>query len=354
MSNDESVLLCTVVRKNKRCKFNNCMTRPAFNLVTETTALYCSQHKSPNMIDVRSRRCQSENCMTRPTFNFATETTAKYCSQHKLSNMIDVRSRRCKSDNCMTRPAFNFATETIALYCSQHKLPDMINIVSKRCQSKQCLKQPNFNFATETTALYCSQHKLLNMIDVRSKKCLMSFCDTQVQTKYDGYCLRCYMNLFQDKSVTRNYKTKEKHIVDHITSTFPDVSWVHDKRIQDGCSARRPDLFLDMGTHIVIIEIDENRHDAYDCTCENKRIMQLSQDVGHRPMVFLRFNPDSYTKQDGTTISSCWGVNGLGVLVLKKSKRKEWDERMQVLKDHVQYWMEHPTEKTIEINELFY
>jgi hypothetical protein len=52
----------------------------------------------------------------------------------------------------------------------------------------------------------------------------------------------------------------------------------------------------------LIIEVDENKHDNYDCSCENKRIMLISQDLGHRPVVLLRFNPDGYLK-DGKKIS---------------------------------------------------
>ena len=63
------------------------------------------------------------------------------------------------------------------------------------------------------------------------------------------------MNLFPDKPVIRNYKTKEKDVVDRIKEIFPDFTWVHDKKIQDGCSKRRPDLLLDLGSHIIIIEI---------------------------------------------------------------------------------------------------
>ena len=55
---------------------------------------------------------------------------------------------------------------------------------------------------------------------------------------------------------------------------------------------RRPDLMVDLGYQVVIIEIDENQHISYDCSCENKRLMQLSQDVGHRPVVFIRVHPD--------------------------------------------------------------
>ena len=106
----------------------------------------------------------------------------------------------------------------------------------------------------------------------------------------------CCVNLFPDIEVARNYKTKENEVASRVKSLFPEFSWVCDKKVQDGCSLRRPDLLLDMGTHIIIVEVDENKHSGYDCSCENKRLMEISQDSGHRPIVFIRFNPDGYTE----------------------------------------------------------
>ena len=109
-----------------------------------------------------------------------------------------------------------------------------------------------------------------------------------------------------------------------------------------------------MGSHIIIVEIDENNHTEYDCSCEHKRLMQISQDLQHRPIVFIRFNPDAYTNQDGILIKSCWGLNKLGVMQIVKNKQKEWEERIDVLKQQIQYWIDNPIDKTIEIVELFY
>jgi hypothetical protein len=36
--------------------------------------------------------------------------------------------------------------------------------------------------------------------------------------------------------------------------------------------------------------------------------MEISQDVGHRPLVFIRFNPDDYKKKDGKNVLSCWKI----------------------------------------------
>ena len=187
-----------------------------------------------------------------------------------------------------------------------------------------------------------------------SSLCKTELCETRGHSKYNGYCLPCCIQVHPEITVSRNYKTKEKHVTDRIAQIFTNFTWIADKKVKDGCSRRRPDLLLDMGSHIIIVEIDENKHTDYDCSCEHKRLMELSQDLHHRPIVFIRFNPDDYTNQDGVLVKSCWKLNKLGVLTIPRNKEKEWEERIETLKQQIQYWIDNPTEKTIEIVELFY
>jgi hypothetical protein len=188
-----------------------------------------------------------------------------------------------------------------------------------------------------------------------SELCKSEWCEVRVnRINNNGYCLFCYVNIFPDKPNARNYKTKEKAVVDQITQTFTKFTWVVDKKVQDGCSRRRPDILLDMGSHIIIVEVDENKHTDYDCSCEHKRLMELSQDLQHRPIVFIRFNPDAYINQDGLLLKSCWKLNKLGIMQIAKPKQKEWVERIEMLKKQIQYWIDNPTDKTIEVIELFY
>jgi len=86
----------------------------------------------------------------------------------------------------------------------------------------------------------------------------------------------------------------------------------------DGCSKKRPDLFLDLGFQVLIVEIDENGHHGYDNLCENKRVMELSKDVEHRTELYLfGFNPDGYTDKNEKKIPSCWCINKQGVCVVR-------------------------------------
>jgi hypothetical protein len=214
----------------------------------------------------------------------------------------------------------------------------------------QCVECGGLNLCShgkrKCRCIYCGGNQL----------CKSSWCETRGNTNYEGYCVPCFVNNpeNQNKPLMRNYKTKEKDVVDRITQTFINFTWIADKTVQYGCSRRRPDLLLDMGSHVIIVEIDENKHNNYDCICENKRLMELSQDLQHRPIVFIRFNPDDYTNVDGILVKSCWKLNKLGVMQITKTKQTEWDERIESLKQQIQYWMDNPTEKTIETIELFY
>ncbi len=341
--------------KNKTCVHQGCKTRPSYNNAGEIKPLYCFAHKMTEMVDVKHKTCIHPDCKVLPSYNKEGERKPLYCLTHKMEDMINIISKTCIHPECKTQPNYNNDGETKALYCFAHKMPEMVDVKNKICIHPECKKQPVYNKEGEKTGLYCSGHKENGMIDVMSKTCKTYMCSTRVHEKYDGYCRFCYMNLFPDKPVSRNYKTKEYSVVDYVKSKYPTLTWIADKIINGGCSKRRPDLLLDLGYQIVILEVDENKHTDYDCSCENKRIMELSQDLGHRPIVFIRFNPDDYN-QNGKTITSCWGIDKKGICVVKKAKTNEWMQRLHTLEEQINYWINpvNKTEKTVETIQLFY
>ena len=343
---------------SRKCEHYNCTTIPTFNKIGETKARFCKEHALPEMIDVVSRRCEQKDCVKQPAFNKIGETKRRFCKDHALPEMIDVVSHRCEHDKCMKIPAFNKIGETKGRFCKDHALPEMIDVVSRRCEHDDCTTRPTFNKIGETKARFCKEHALPEMIDVRSPRCLSDFCDTIVtRDTNNGYCLHCYIHLFPDQPVARNYKTKEKCVVDFITQNFSHFTWISDKRVQDGCSKRRPDLICELGYQVLIVEVDENQHINYDCSCENKRLMEISQDVGHRPLVFIRFNPDDYIIGE-KKVTSCWTIRKNGVCGVSKvkSKAKEWEARLCALKSEISYWTnpENITDKTVEVVQLFF
>jgi hypothetical protein len=276
---------------------------------------------------------------------------------------------------------YNSPGEIKGRFCLKDKKEGMINIFAKKC--KECNKNPIFNKPEFKTGLMCIEHKTDKMIDIRHKRCKTPLCLTRANKKFDMHCFYCFVNLFPDDKRVRNYKTKEKSVAGFIKITYPDLNWIEDKIIKYGCSRRRPDLLLDieydtMGANIentieanientnientniektnpiIIIEIDENEHAHYESICENRRLMELSQDLNHRNLVIIKFNPDKY-KKNGKNIPSCWEIDKTtGLSVIRKSKKTEWEFRLNELKKEVDKWICTKTDKMIEIIRLFY
>jgi hypothetical protein len=184
------------------------------------------------------------------------------------------------------------------------------------------------------------------MEDVVNKRCEHEGCTTQVRNaNYKGFCLRCFVYLHPGQKVARSYKVKEQHVIDALAKGdlgLPaGVVPTCDKRVDGtgGCgSGRRPDWLADLGTHSLIVEVDEEQHAGYDTTCETKRLMQLFGDLGDRPLVVVRFNPDDYVAACGRRVPSPFKhLAKLGVPVV--SRQAEWDARtarlVSVVRGHV-------------------
>lgn len=84
------------------------------------------------------------------------------------------------------------------------------------------------------------------MENVVRKKCKSNsefLCPLTGNHKYDGYCFRCFIYLFPDVKITKNYKTKEILVSDYIEEqikiNFPHLKIIKDKIIIGGCSKRR-------------------------------------------------------------------------------------------------------------------
>ena len=170
-----------------------------------------------------------------------------------------------------------------------------------------------------------------------------------IGSNWKPYCFRCYCVLNPDAIIPRKYKLKEHHIVDALKAHFKEqITMIFDKAIEGGCSKKRPDVSIDFGSHYIMIEIDENRHVNY--SCEEKRMVELYEDVGFRKIIFLRFNPDGYKEGTHKYISP-FKYTRSGILQLDEI---EFNRRMEQLLLRVNiHRITEPLEQ-ITIEYLFY
>lgn len=338
-----------VATYKQTCLFDGCDKTRLFNFEDEEKPMWCGDHKQPGMVDLAHDKCAQEGCKTRPSFNMPGQKGGKWCFEHKPNDAVIMHAKICIEEGCTTSATCNFPGVSPVIYCSSHKKPGMIIINAIYCH---CGVMASYGFPGDKQKT-CVKHKEDGMINVVSPRCKNDGCDMICQSKYGGYCARCFIFLFPDNNVARYYKVKEKHVLDFLVTEFPDQKIINDRKIVGGCSTRRPDFLIDMLTHSVVIEVDENQHSSNRYLCESKRMMEIFQDLGPRPMVYIRFNPDKYVNKKGKTIESCFKqhtVNDMPVI----ATRKAWQGRLKTLKKHVSDAITSIPEKELTLITLFY
>lgn len=166
-------------------------------------------------------------------------------------------------------------------------------------------------------------------------------------SRFYPYCFRCFCVLNPDADIPRKYKLKEHYLRDFLVEQFKNTELIFDKKVDGGCSRYRPDVRIECFTHTIVIECDENQHKAGQYSCEDKRIMTIFDDLGKRPLVVIRFNPDSYKGNKG-----CFSLTPkTQQLQLVKT---EWLKRTCKLKEIVEKYIANSPEKEVTYEYMFY
>ena len=321
----------------KKCQDPGCIKRPCYNLPGEKRGIYCVTHKKLGMIDVKNKRCQEPDCPKQASYNLPGEKRGTYCATHKKPGMFHIGSKLCQENNCTTIPSYNLPGETKGLYCVAHKKPDMIDVINKKCQEPDCPTRAGYGklFGPK---VHCVKHKSQHEYKDNHPKCSASGCSERplYTDKGNNYPLRCETHrLQQDKNVIERPCSSCKlfNFINEVTMMCNDCTeffvgknnrgekerrvrevieaQVHrplglkflvvDRLVPDGCSKRRPDTATDYSHSIAVVETDENMHRIYSHDCEIARMGTIHQDFGGIPVIFIRYNPDSY-KVNGVTI----------------------------------------------------
>lgn len=332
--------MINVIQKN--CDHDGCMKQPCYNLPNEHFGKFCASHKTPEMVNVRERPCEHEGCLKKPFYNLPTENRGRFCASHKTDEMVNVLSDSCRNEDCNKRANFNNYGQ-MAKFCSVHKENGMIDVKTRRCEYENCMTVPVFNLPGTKRGVLCSNHKKDGMEDVKNKRCKTHLCGIILAgtTANKEYCARCAAYIFPDEK--RGYfKTREMKLKECLTVQYPEKTIVHDKRVE--CHLYRPDFVFDMGSHVIVIELDENQHKKYDTSCDNKRLMSIFHGLGSRPMVMIRFNPDKYDSTPG-----CFKKDGQ-----LSGQGKEWKLRTEKLKSRIDFWISSQPEREITMEHLFF
>jgi hypothetical protein len=362
--------------KHKKCE--KCKNKiPNFNFEGETVPKFCGDCKDDSMVDITHRLCKKCN-KVRPIFNYKDETTPIFCVNCKLPNMVNILDRMCIGCKLVI-PVFNYESEANPLYCSNCKKPDMVNIVDKTCTEQGCRKRAKYALPGVIPS-HCSTHKTDGMMKHPRRRCQGTEKDECKENATHGideplhcedhaqegeYCLaerKCHQcgaldilnkqgvcvnicslvekDLLMKKRVKKHEEFIGKLLEAEIDVKSTVIEMWRDSVIDSSCTLCRPDFAYHCGTHVVIVEVDEEQHRSYtNCgytkeeklKAEQRRMYQIGTIFQGSPIVFLRYNPDSYkdvTDKKGAVPNK--KRHDVLVRWVKKCIRAKWEHGIHV------------------------
>jgi hypothetical protein len=198
-----------------------------------------------------------------------------------------------------------------------------------KCKEPECNKRAKYGLINLGNN-YCKVHRKDNMIDNTIKKCIE--CGQSHVNKREYLCSTCFRNKFPNHPINKKIKQKEIYIVNKIKQDYPALQLQFDKTI-----------FLDCFNYTIIIEIDENQHCSY--SCDNKRLMEIFESLGNRPLICIRFNPDKYKN-----FSSIFTFTKSGFVL----ETKQFLDRYTKLKECFDFHLNNIPTKEITIEHLYF
>ena len=202
----------------------------------------------------------------------------------------------------------------------------------------------------------CEHNKVKHNCIICNPSCACQECKitfVSKNTKVYPLCKACFCKKYPDNILSTRFKIKERYLTEELRLRFKDkdIEIINDKKINGGCSSRRPDILIDLIRFSIIVECDENEHLRYNY--ENERNIEIFRDLGNRPLVIIRFNPDSYIIEN-KKIKGCFkDINNKRDYALNK---KEWDRRVDTLENLLIKYIsiKDIPNKEITIEYLFY
>jgi hypothetical protein len=218
--------------------------------------------------------------------------------------MVDVISKKCQHPTC--RKIASFAHPGVsAQFCATHKQPGMMSHPRRRCKGSD--EEDCKEFATHgiTEPLHCEEHALPDEYHLAERECPR--CGKTDVLNKDGICVNFCSLEERDQLMKKRVKKHEEYVRNLLAEqidikTYVIQTW-EDEIIDSTCTKRRPDFVYHCGTFVVIVEVDEGQHKSYT-NCgqtpeekkkgENRRMVEISQIFQGIPVVWIRYNPDTF------------------------------------------------------------
>ena len=225
----------------------------------------------------------------------------KTCSLTTGLDMIDVVHKMCSLYSCLKIACYGFPFNT-AIMCNNHKKEGMVINPMKRCDVSTCNNIAIYGISS-TNAIHCEKHKDKEEINIVNRTCQLC---GNIDIIINGACVNFCSMVEISKTFKKYSKHKELKVLRYLEKYFQKPIEFQN-RVSYACAGKHAEfkeIGYDFISHKVYIEVDENQHRYYCQLGEFNRMINIYMNEGGIPIVFIRYNPDSYKDNDSkTTIS---------------------------------------------------
>jgi hypothetical protein len=331
----------------KKCVNKNCPGKGKYAAIYGTNSGIrerCHKCRTKNDWDVSAKLCTvciSNNDIGWPDKMRALYGTIKptHCGKHKTDSMTDKGNHMCAV--CDKSRATHGLPGTHPVTCSEHKSDGYVdlnnNVLCIKCNKSSSTFGPFGGKRIHCRA--CMENGDVDLVHPMCEVCKVT--QIHVTNRYDNHCQKCYMAANPDKTVTRQFRIKEKYFIDEIKSFLNQDNTRenilienYDKTLPN--SRLRPDVYIKIKNEkefSLIVEFDEDCHRSYRSEIERER--ELYKACGADILVLLRFNPDEFGKHKACFI---WNQDTKTYYLDKPV----WEERMQKITDQLKFYLNKP------------
>ena len=248
-----------------------------------------------------------------------------HCGEHKIEGEVDVVTTRCKSTGCTEFAKWGDARTRKSAYCGKHRNEEegLVYVAGTLCKFPGCTVQAKYGDALTKERKYCKEHGKEGNVDVAHHRCVK--CSEIRVTRKGDLCATCDVKI---NGASRKAHVKERDMVAAIKqfileldASIHSIVVKYNESIGASYGSYRPDIHIDCGTYVIVIECDEFQHKPrfirrvnrktggddgdeilvaenkcvaqYDEMSETKRMINIHASSG-KPCYFLRFNPDPF------------------------------------------------------------
>jgi hypothetical protein len=279
---------------------------------------------------------------------------------HEILHHDDVFKRiykeMCPRSGCEKRGSLKDDNDD--KWCAGHSKfakGQTVNARGSMCEAVGCTRHASIGLTDKKGRKWCSPCKYLaqgqSIISKTNPKCRADWCCSVGNSDYDWYCKWCFIHLNPLDKRSFAHKSKETALLLLLQAKYPDLKWVHNQAVGGG-SLKRPDFFLDCGSHWLVKEMDEFSHRWNACLCEWNRLLEIHSALRlkygvNKPLVVIRLNPDAYTDTAGNRVPSCFEGNDV-------MNEDDWKMRIEMDLAATDYWLNTPPQDDITIIEICY